>query len=226
MPKGIADEIEDDRINRPALYKHKWLGEPSTTELKIYKDWAIVDELPHEARLERYGGDYGYSINPSVIVGIYYYNGGYIFDEVVYQKGLANKDIADILKNQERQVPFAPDSAEPKSNDEIRSYGITVLDVPKGKDSVRQGIQWVQSQRCSITKRSGNLIDSYKNFLWMTDKDGKVLSPNTYNHYKSDGMMAIMYGMQTLRPQDPVVQIKQEQMFNRNLNSRQINSSR
>ncbi len=226
LPKVIFDEIEDDKKNRPALYKHKWLGEPSTTELKIYKDWAIIDELPHEARLERYGGDYGYSIDPSVIVGIYYSNGGYIFDEVAYQKGLSNKELADILKNQEIKAPFAPDSAEPKSNDEIRSYGITVLDVPKGKDSVRQGIQWVQSQRCSITKRSTNLIKSYRNFLWLTDKDGKVVSPNTYNHYLSDGMMAIMYGMQTLKPMETETIQAQQEAWQRNITRTQLNSTR
>src|SRR3990167_7703768 len=50
MPKVILDEIEDDKKNRPALYRHKWLGEPSTLERKIYKDWQIVDEIPHFAR--------------------------------------------------------------------------------------------------------------------------------------------------------------------------------
>ena len=70
MPDVIRLEMEDDKERRPALYKHKWLGEPSSSERKIYKDWVIVDEIPHEARLERYGLDFGYSNDPTAIVAI------------------------------------------------------------------------------------------------------------------------------------------------------------
>jgi len=92
MPENILKEIEDDKKNRQALYKHKWLGEPNLMERKIYKDWNIIEEIPHEARLERYCLDFGYSNDPAAIVAIYYYNGGYIIDELAYQKGLHNKD--------------------------------------------------------------------------------------------------------------------------------------
>lgn len=54
MPEVIRLEMEDDKEKRPNLYRHKWLGEPNSMEKKIYKDWAIIDSVPHEARLERY----------------------------------------------------------------------------------------------------------------------------------------------------------------------------
>jgi len=50
IPDVILKEIEDDKTHRPSLYKHKWLGEPNSLAKKIYKDWAIVEEIPHEAR--------------------------------------------------------------------------------------------------------------------------------------------------------------------------------
>src|SRR3990167_8744951 len=151
LPKVILDEIEDDKVNRPALYKHKWLGEPTTAERKIYKDWAIIDEIPHEARLERYGLDFGYTNDPTAIVAIYYYNGGYILDEVTFQRGLKNNKIAEILKNQPEAIVVA-DSAEPKSIDEIREHGVNAIPTTKGRDSVRNGINKVQQQRISITR--------------------------------------------------------------------------
>jgi len=134
MPDVIKAEIEDDRANRPGLYQHKWLGEPYSLERKIYKNWNIIDEIPHEARLERYGLDFGYSNDPTAIIAIYYYNGGYILDEITFQKGLSNKQIADILKNHDTALVIA-DSAEPKSIDEIASYGISIAGAIKGKDS-------------------------------------------------------------------------------------------
>ena len=62
MPDVIKLEMEDDKEKRPGLYKHKWLGEPNNVEGRIYADWEIIDEIPHEARLFRRGLDFGYSI--------------------------------------------------------------------------------------------------------------------------------------------------------------------
>lgn len=175
MPEVIRLEMEDDKERRPALYKHKWLGEPSSSERKIYKDWAIIDEIPHEARLERYGLDFGYSNDPTAIVAIYKYNGGFILDEITYQKGLSNKQIADILLNQPQALTVA-DSAEPKSIDELRLYGVNILPALKGQGSVNKGIQYVQDQRISVTKRSSNTIQEYSRYLWQIDKLDKIIN--------------------------------------------------
>lgn len=197
MPDVIRLEMEDDKERRPALYKHKWLGEPSSSERKIYHDWAIIDEIPHEARLERYGLDFGYSNDPTAIVALYRYNGGFILDEITYQKGLSNKQIADILKNIDRALVIA-DSAEPKSIDEIKSYGINILPCIKGKDSINQGIQYVQDQKISVTKRSSNLIQEYNRYLWQVDKLDKIINvpEGGFDHL----MDAIRYGFDSFKP--------------------------
>lgn len=197
MPQSILQEIEDDKLKRPSLYKHKWLGEPTNQERKVYKDWQIIDAIPHEARLERFGLDFGYTNDPSAIVAVYYYNGGYILDEILYQKGLSNKQIADTLINQ-KKVMVVADSAEPKSIDEIRSFGVNIQPATKGKDSVRQGIQSVQDQQISVTKQSINIIKEYRNYLWETDKDGRSL--NEPEHTWSHSMDATRYAMNSLVP--------------------------
>lgn len=199
MPEVIRLEMEDDKEKRPSLYKHKWLGEPYNQERKIYKDWDIVDSIPHEARLERYGGDFGYSNDPTAIVAIYRYNGGFIFDEIVYQKGMSNKQISDVLLNQQKALTIF-DSAEPKSIDELSSYGCMVMPSTKGQGSVLQGIQYVQDQRVSVTKRSANIIKEYKNFMWKMDKDGKII--NEPEHPWKHAMDAISYGLNDLRPDE------------------------
>lgn len=202
IPDVIKAEIEDDKANRPSLYKHKWLGEPSSLERKIYKNWNFIDEIPHEARLERYGLDFGYSNDPTAVVALYYYNGGYILDEVAYQKGLSNKQIADIFKSLDSAVIIA-DSAEPKSIDELRLFGLTVLPTVKGADSVVQGIQYVQRQRISVTNRSYNIKNEYMRYMWMEDKDGKVI--NKPEHQWSHSMDAIRYGFDALKPSEDTI---------------------
>jgi phage terminase large subunit len=133
--------------------------------------------LPHEARLERRGLDFGYTNDPSAIVDVYKYNGAWILDEQLYQQGLSNRALADIIKNlAENQTLVIADSAEPKSIDEIRGYGVNIVAAEKGPDSVRSGIQFIQDQKISVTKRSINLLKEYRNYLWKTDRDGRTLN--------------------------------------------------
>lgn len=195
MPNVLKLEMEDDKEKRPSLYKQKWLGEPTSSERKIYKDWGFIDEIPHEARLERYGIDFGYTNDPTVIIAIYYYNGGYILHEICCQKGLSNKQIADILKNQPLALAIA-DSAEPKSIAEIAEYGIMIVGADKGKDSVVHGIALIQAQRISVTKSSTNLVKSYKSYLWKVDRLDKII--NEPDHLWSDPMDATRYGLVSL----------------------------
>lgn len=178
MPEVIRLEMESDRDNRPGLYKQKWLGEPTSMEGRIYTGWLEIESVPHEAVLERYGLDFGYSVDPTAIVAVYRHNGGIILDEVCYSKGLSNKQIADIIKGQTQKALVVADSAEPKSIDDIASYGISIVPCQKGADSIRQGIQVVQGQRISYTRRSHNLRKEYNGYLWRTDRNGKTISPN------------------------------------------------
>ena len=206
--------IEQRKGNRNwwRIYGEGQLGE---IEGKIYFNWKIIDEIPHEARLERYGLDFGYSIDPSAIVAVYYYNGGYILDEIVYQTGMNNRQIADTFKNFPQALTLA-DSAEPKSIDEIREYGLNIIPTPKGKDSVRNGIQFVQQQSISITKRSINLIKEYRNYVWATDRNGKVISPNEPEKGFDHCLDATRYAIMSLiNTENPITQIRRELQIER-----------
>lgn len=199
LEESIVKSIESRRGNKGwwAVYGLGQLGE---VEGKIYKDWKLdLDEIPHEARLERYGLDFGYSNDPTSVVAIYSYNGGYIVDEIMHRKGLSNKQIADHMLNLPVALIIA-DSAEPKSIDEISSYGLSIIGANKGQGSVNQGIQYVQDQRITVTKNSPNIKKAYNNYLWMVDKDGKIL--NVPDHYLSDAMDALRYGMESLKPRE------------------------
>lgn len=174
LSPNIINSIEARQGNKN-WWRVYGLGELGEAEGRVYKDWQIIDEIPHEARLERYGLDFGYSNDPTAIIAIYYYNGGYILEQKLYRKGMGNKEIADFFKN----LPYAlvvADSAEPKSIDEIASYGIAIIPAIKGQGSVLQGIQYIQSQRISVLKSSIELIKEYRNYLWKTDKNGIIIN--------------------------------------------------
>ncbi len=224
LSPSLVKEIEARRDNK-AWFKVYGLGQLGEIEGQIYKKWKIIDEIPHEARLERVGLDFGYSADPTAIVDVYYYNGGYILDEVTYEKGLSNKAIADILKLKEPKAIVIADSAEPKSIDEISGYGITVLPSVKGQGSVNRGISYVQSQQISVTKASVNGIKEYRNYIWLVDKNGKILNeedPRCANHF----MSATRYAMESLRPQDTEIKKQLETHWAFNESRQELNSSK
>lgn len=193
--EGLSQEIIDSieaRRNRTNWWKVYGEGQLGEVDGKIYKDWIELDEIPHEARRIGRGLDFGYSNDPSACTDIYEYNGGYILDEYFYRKGMSNKEIADLLKVDD--IFTVADSAEPKSIDEIKMHGVTIVPSEKGQGSVNQGIALLQDQRVWVTKRSLNVWREYRNYLWERDRDGKIL--NKAEHGFNHALDGIRYFLQ------------------------------
>jgi phage terminase large subunit len=138
--------------------------------------------------------DFGYSNDPTSLVAMYKYNDAYVFDELIYKKGLLNNDISNLLKaNNVNDIVYA-DSAEPKSIAELNTYGHNILPVSKGKDSIIYGINLMNQNKIYVTSRSKNLINELRNYIWLTDKTGvKMNKPiDAYNHAIDAMRYAIM----------------------------------
>jgi phage terminase large subunit len=194
LDETTIKEIESHKHN-----KNWWLvyglGQLGEVEARIFTGWTLdMDEIPPEARLERYGLDFGYSNDPSALIAIYKWNDSYILDELVYLKGMSNKNLADAISMHPKALVIG-DSSEPKSIDEIKEYGINILPAVKGQGSVLQGIQNVQQQKIFVTKRSINIIKEYRNYLWLTDPEGKII--NEPQDFMNHAMDAIRYGLDT-----------------------------
>lgn len=198
LDERTVQEIESHRNNKNwwRVYGEGKLGE---IEGRIYTGWRLVDEIPFEARLEGYGLDFGYTNDPTAIVAVYYYNGGYILDEKCYRKGMLNSQIADLLKNLPYGLVVA-DSAEPKSIDEIAGYGVAITAVEKGAGSINRGIDWVKEQKISVTKNSTNLLKEYRSYLWKTNREGKTI--NTPEGGFDHALDAVRYRLYSLKPKE------------------------
>lgn len=201
--EALSDEIVAD-IESHMGNKNWWRvygeGKLGLADGLIYPNWQQIDDVPLDARLERYGLDFGYTNDPTASDAIYKWNDAFVIDQVIHQKGLSNKQIADIFLNLPRALVVA-DSAEPKSIDEISSYGISIMGTVKGKDSVNQGIQYVQDQKIFVTKRSIETLKEQRNYMWITDKDGKIINTPSpiFNHHMDD----IRYAFDSYKPRDP-----------------------
>ena len=224
LGQSIVDSIEQ-RKSRKGWWQVYGLGLLGEVEGKIYRDWAIIDEVPHEARLERYGIDFGYSVDPTSIIGVYKFNNAIILDEVLFQREISNREIANTLRNLPRALVVA-DSAEPKAIDEINSFGINIIPCAKGRDSVNHGIKLVQDQRISMTKRSVNLIKDYRNYLWEIDRNGVIT--DVPEHRYSHTMDAVRYAITTMPKlySSETPKEKEDRMFKEMIKRKQMGRSR
>lgn len=177
LPDEIVTSIEARKKNK-SWWKVYGLGQLGEIEGRIYTGWEIIDEIPPEARLERRGMDFGYTNDPTTIVAVYYCDGAFILDEELYRKGLSNKNIADFVLglSHKPHCLIKADSAEPKSIAELKTYGVNVQPAQKGPGSINQGISYIQDQKIFITKRSANLINEYRNYMWDTDSSGRSIN--------------------------------------------------
>lgn len=191
LDKKIVTEIEswEQKAETSEYWANRWkvmgLGQLGIQSGAIFTDWKEIDSVPENAELLGSGLDFGFTNDPSALVSIYRYNGEIIVDEVIYQKGLLNSQLAALVNSSTaRNAVIYADSAEPKSIAELRYYGLTVLPVVKGKDSINYGIQLIQEQPFRVTSRSLNLIKELQNYTWLKDKEGNSTSIpiGTYNH--------------------------------------------
>lgn len=189
LSETIVKEIESakEKAKTSSYWANWWqvygLGQTGSLEGVCIPDWQEI-QLPTEARLLCYGMDWGYSNDPTSLIAMYKYNDAYIFDELIYQKGLLNSDISDLLKTNGVNDIIYADSAEPKSIAELNSYGHNVLPVSKGRDSIVYGLNLINQNKVYVTSRSKNLINELRNYTWMVDKQGNKLNKpiDAYNH--------------------------------------------
>ena len=190
LDQSIIDQIEKNKEKaKTSSYWANWWkvygeGQLGMLEGVVFSNWKTIDTIPKEAKLLGIGLDFGYTNDPTAIIEIYNYNGQRIVNELAYQTGLLNSDIAKLLP---KHVIVYADSSEPKSIDEIKRFGVTIKGVTKGKDSINYGIDVMQRNEYLVTSNSSNLIKELRSYVWDTDKQGNRLNkPIDFNNHAID----------------------------------------
>ena len=128
--------------------------------------------------------DFGFSQDPAAVIALYKYNDDIIVDEVIYQTGLLNSELSNLMKTYGVSGEIYADSAEPKSIHELKRLGHQVKPVEKGRDSINYGIQILQQKHMLVTRRSKNLLDEFSKYMWKKLRDGgyDTTPIDAYNH--------------------------------------------
>lgn len=184
--------FEDMRVRNPRRYQVAGLGNWGIVDGLVYENWREerfdVDEIRAlPGIVSCFGLDYGYTNDPTAGFCGMLDKGAkrlYVFDEM-YEKGMSNRKIYEtIVSMGYDKERFTGDSAEPKSNDELRGLGLRITGAQKGRDSVMNGVQWIQDLEIIVHPRCVNFLTEISNYTWDKDKFGvKLNAPiDDFNH--------------------------------------------
>ena len=172
LDQKIHDKIE--AIDDPELYKVYARGLTGKLEGVIFRDYNVVSAVDTDAKLIGYGLDFGFSNDPTALVALYTHSGELIIDELIYERGLLNVRISDLMRELGVNGRIVADSAEPKSIAELGAYGWQIEGAKKGPDSIRQSINTLKRYKLNVTQRSSNLKKELNGYKWKQNKDGKL----------------------------------------------------
>ena len=193
------------KINNPRRYNIEGLGNWGIAEGLVYDNFEElefdIDEIKKRRNVKSaFGLDLGYTNDPTAFIASLIdldNNEIFIFDEH-YQKAMSNKMIADMIKYKGySKEKIVGDSSEPKSIDDVKRNGIYRLKgARKGKDSILNGIQYIQDFKIYVHPKCENTLIELSNYVWDT-KDGNVINKpiDDYNHL----MDALRYSLEDIR---------------------------
>ena len=181
--------FENMRERNPRRYRVAGLGLWGVVEGLVYENWTerafTLDEIGNCK--SAVGLDFGYTNDPTAFfVGFIDVKNKklWVWDEF-YEKGMSNKKIHEkIVSMGYAKERMTGDSAEPKSIDELKGFGLRISGAKKGKDSINNGIQWIQDLEIIVHPRCVNFLTEISNYTWAVDKFGKKLNTpiDDFNH--------------------------------------------
>lgn len=197
--------FETMKINNPRRYAVAGLGGWGIVEGLIYENWKeelfdVNTILKIDGIKSAFGLDFGYTNDPSALFcGLVdlTHKKIYVFDEM-YKKGMSNEAISEEITNMGySKEKIKGDSSEPKSIDRLRELGLSrISGARKGKDSINNGIDFIQDFEIIIHPRCVNFITEISNYTWDKDKFDKVLNKpiDDFNHL----MDAMRYALEDI----------------------------
>ncbi len=196
--------FETMRLNNPRRYRVAGLGDWGIVDGLIFENWEEkafdVDEIRRLASVRSaFGLDFGYTNDPSALFCSLVDETAktlWVFDEM-YEYGMSNERIAEKVSQMGyRKERIRAEAAEPKSIDRLCELGLSrIQKARKGKDSINNGIDYLQDYHMIVHPRCVNFITEISNYTWDTDtKTGKRLNKpiDDFNHL----MDAMRYAME------------------------------
>lgn len=173
FPDDLRRDMERDRRRDPDRYAHVWLGEyEKSSEARVFRNWRVeAFETPPDARL-RFGADWGYSNDPTVLIRCWTRGKTLFVDEELYRVGVEIMDLPAFFDGipGSRKWPIVADSARPETISHMQRHGFPHMRKSvKGRGSVEDGIEFLKSYDIVVHPRCTHAIDELSRYSWKID---------------------------------------------------------
>jgi phage terminase large subunit len=177
FPEELRGDMEWDRARDPEKYAHVWLGEYELhSEARVFKNWVVAeDEFEAPVGTTFYfGADWGFSVDPTVLVRCWIDGRKLYVDREVYRIGCEIEDtpaLFDTLENgQAKRWVITADSARPETISHMRRHGYPkITPARKGAGSLEEGVTFLQSYDIIVHPRCKHTIDELTLYRYKTD---------------------------------------------------------
>lgn len=180
FPDVLRREMEYDRARDPDKYAHVWGGGyVANSEARVFRNWRIEEfDAPPDA-IHRLGADWGFAVDPTVLVRCHIIGRTLYIDFEAYRIGCEIPDIPDLFMTipEAEKWPLTADSARPETISYMRKHGFPkIAAAVKGPKSIEDGIEWLKSFDIVVHPRCRHTIDELTAYSYKTDPlTGKVL---------------------------------------------------
>lgn len=180
-PQELLDEMAYDRSRDPDKYAHVWLGAYQTnSEARVFRNWKIEEfESPPGANF-RLGADWGFSVDPSVLVRCYADGKRLYIDHEAYMVGCEIDQLPDLFDRvpDSRKWFITADSARPETISYMRKHGYPKINSAiKGPKSLEEGVEFLKSYDIIAHPRCQHTIDELTMYSYKTDPLTGLLTP-------------------------------------------------
>lgn len=180
FPEVLRQEMEYDRRRDPEKYAHVWLGEYEThSEARVFKNWVIEEFERPKGTIFRLGADWGFAIDPSVMVRCSIEGNRLYVDWEAYQIGCEIVNLPELFMSipEAEKWPSVADSARPETIAHMNKHGFPKMAAAvKGAKSVEEGVSFLQSFDIVVHPRCRHVIDELTLYKYKQDPmTGKVL---------------------------------------------------
>jgi phage terminase large subunit len=173
FPDVLRAEMEYDRKRDPDKYAHIWRGKyNSRSEARVFKNWTIEEFTRPKGTVHRLGADWGFSIDPSVLVRCDIEGNRLYVDYEAYQIGCEIVNLPELFMSvpEAEKWPIVADSARPETISHMRKNGFPKMTAAiKGAKSLEEGIEFLRSFDIVVHPRCAHLIDELTMYSYKTD---------------------------------------------------------
>jgi phage terminase large subunit len=180
FPETLRPEMEYDRSRDPDKYAHIWQGAyVRHTEARVFRNWRIEEFEAPAGTIFRLGADWGFAVDPSVLVRCWIDGHNLYVDWEAWQIGCEIINLPELFLSvpEAEKWPITADSARPETISHMQRSGFPhIRPAIKGKGSIEDGIEWLKSFDIIVHPRCKHVIDELTMYSYKTDPlTGKVL---------------------------------------------------